>query len=167
MIKYQFAALFMSPQWHGAGYPSELSYTLLGSLYADLFYSLPQYIKMSLMEPSKVKPASLGSFKHPFYKYPVSSCHKPQKPCLCLVLAFSCHAPPQIVACPPLPISSQPQLPPPTIHQKLISIFPTPKNEPCLHSVQGCFVFFFSFCLMIHFSVIHCFHYVETLVLVW
>lgn len=112
MIKYQFSAPFMSPQWHGAGYPSNLSYTLFGSLYADLFYSLQQYIKMShRRSQAELNLPVVDPLTTLFYKYPSSSCHKPQKPCLCLVLAFTCHAPPQIVACPPLPISSQPQLP--------------------------------------------------------
>lgn len=50
MIKYQFSALFMIPQWHRTGYALKFSYTLLDSLYADLVYSLPQYIKMSPTE---------------------------------------------------------------------------------------------------------------------
>lgn len=101
---------------------------------------------MSLTGCSTAKPPSRGSFNHPFYKYPLSSCHKPQKPCPCLVLAFSCHALPQIVAGLPLPISSQPQLP----HQQSTKINQhTSNSQKCTLATLRPRAFFF-FRLLLH-----------------
>lgn len=150
----------MSPQWHGAGYSSNLCYTLLGFLYADLFYSLPQYIKMSHWQSQEqlnlpvVDPLTtlfINTHCHHATNHKSHACD------------ISLHAPHAASNCCLSSITHQftTTTSPSTLYQKLISTLPNSKNVPSLHS------FSFFIYLMIHFSIIPCSRYVETLALVW